>query len=85
VTATELDGLDAVVIDPPRAGASAQVKELAASNVAKIIYVSCNPQTFAKDAAHLIGGGYEFQKLTIVDQFIWSAHVELVGIFQKTR
>ncbi len=85
MTAHELDGLDAVVIDPPRAGAQAQVRELAQSNVPTIIYVSCNPQSFAKDAVHLIAGGYEFQKLTIVDQFIWSAHVELVGIFQKTR
>lgn len=79
----ELRGVDCVILDPPRAGAAAQVRELAESEIAKIVYVSCNPQSFAKDAAVLTEGGYKLQSLTMVDQFIWSAHTELVGIFSK--
>jgi 23S rRNA (uracil1939-C5)-methyltransferase len=81
LTPTELARFDAVVLDPPRAGAREQVGELAASNVPRIAYVSCNPQTFARDAAVLIAGGYALSAVTPVGQFRWSTHVELVGAF----
>lgn len=79
----ELDGVDCVVLDPPRAGALEQVRELAGSDIARIVYVSCNPQSFARDAAVLADGDYVLERLTIVDQFIWSTHTEIVGVFQK--
>lgn len=82
-TPSELNKFDAVVIDPPRAGAMAQARELASSDVPKIVYVSCNPQSFAKDAKALEEGGYTMSALTIVDQFVWSAHTELVAVFEK--
>ncbi|NCU20706.1 hypothetical protein EOM89_08210 [Candidatus Falkowbacteria bacterium] len=75
----ELARFDAVVIDPPRAGAAAQVAELAASAVPVIAYVSCNPVTFARDARVLTGAGYLIDWILPVDQFRWSAHVELVA------
>eukprot|EP01036_Dinobryon_divergens_P007636 gene7636-10187_t len=68
---------DVVVFDPPRAGAEAQSRELAKSKVKTIVAVSCEPKTFARDAAILIAGGYRLEKVTPVDQFAWSAHVEL--------
>jgi 23S rRNA (uracil1939-C5)-methyltransferase len=74
---------DVVVFDPPRAGAEAQSRELAKSNVKTIVAVSCEPKTFARDAAILIAGGYRLEKVTPVDQFAWSAHVELVGVFKR--
>jgi 23S rRNA (uracil1939-C5)-methyltransferase len=79
----ELKGFDAVVFDPPRAGAEAQAKELARSAVKTVVGVSCEPRTFARDAAILIAGGYRLDKLTPVDQFAWSDHVELVGVFRR--
>ncbi len=80
----ELAGLDCVVLDPPRAGAAAQVAELAYSSVPRIIYVSCNPQSFARDAAVLVKeGGYALKKLTVVDQFIWSPHTEVAALFTR--
>jgi 23S rRNA (uracil1939-C5)-methyltransferase len=74
---------DAAVIDPPRAGADAQMRALADSKIGTIAAVSCNPATFARDARHLIEGGYVMGALTIVDQFRWSPHVELVARFDK--
>ena len=74
---------DAVVFDPPRAGAAAQVEMLAQSSVPVIVGVSCNPATFARDARTLIDGGYKLASVTPVDQFLWSPHIELVGIFHK--
>jgi len=71
------------VIDPPRAGAAAQVAALAASDVARIVHVSCNPDTFARDAATLVAGGYAMGPVTVVDQFRWSPHVELVAAFAR--
>ena len=79
----ELNRYDCVVLDPPRAGAKAQAEKLAASSVSKIIYVSCNPATFARDAAILVKGGYAFKSLQGIDQFIWSAHLECVGVFTR--
>ncbi|WP_136636119.1 class I SAM-dependent RNA methyltransferase [Pseudooceanicola onchidii] len=80
----EFRKIDAVVIDPPRAGAEAQVTELAHSGVPVIAHVSCNPVTFARDAARLIAAGYRMGPVTVVDQFRWSAHVELVAGFRLT-
>ena len=82
--ADELTGFDAVVIDPPRAGAEAQVATLAKSAVPVIASVSCNSVTFARDAKVLVQAGYVLTSIQIVDQFRWSSHVELVGRFQRT-
>ncbi len=79
----EFKGFDAVVIDPPRAGAEAQVAELARADVPRIAAVSCNPVTFARDAATLIAAGYRLDRLTVVDQFRWSTHIELVAGFSR--
>ena len=79
----ELEKFDAVVIDPPRAGAEAQVAELAKSNVMDIAYVSCNPTTFARDAAVLVSAGYQLNWVQTVDQFRWSSHIELAAHLSK--
>jgi 23S rRNA (uracil1939-C5)-methyltransferase len=79
----ELNQYDAVVFDPPRAGAEAQARELARSKVKTVVGVSCEPKTFARDAAILVAGGYRLVEVTPVDQFAWSMHVELVGVFRR--
>ena len=83
LTFQELKNFDAVVFDPPRAGAKAQSEMLAKARVKRIVAVSCNPATFARDARTLVDGGYDLAAVTIVDQFIWSAHVELVAEFRR--
>jgi 23S rRNA (uracil1939-C5)-methyltransferase len=83
LTFQELKNFDAVVFDPPRAGAKAQSEMLAKARVKRVVAVSCNPATFARDARTLIDGGYDLAAITIVDQFIWSAHVELVAEFRR--
>jgi 23S rRNA (uracil1939-C5)-methyltransferase len=75
----ELAQFDAVVLDPPRQGAEAQARELATSPVATVVAVSCNATTFARDAKLLIEGGYRLIEVTPVDQFRYSAHVEIVA------
>jgi 23S rRNA (uracil1939-C5)-methyltransferase len=75
----ELDRFGAVILDPPRAGAEEQVKQLAASAVPAIAYVSCNPASFARDAKLLVAGGYRLDWVQAVGQFRWSTHVELAG------
>jgi len=77
----ELAAFDAVVLDPPRAGAEAQVAELARAKPPVIAYVSCNPVTFARDAKTLVQAGYSLNWVQVVDQFRWSAHVELAAAF----
>ncbi|WP_135075657.1 RsmD family RNA methyltransferase [Terasakiella sp. SH-1] len=79
----ELDKYDAVLFDPPRAGAREQAEALAESNIPLIIAISCNPATFGRDANALLKGGYHIDKLMPVDQFIWSDHVEVAAIFRK--
>jgi 23S rRNA (uracil1939-C5)-methyltransferase len=79
----ELNAHDAVVFDPPRAGAEAQSRELARSKVKTVVAVSCEPRTFARDAAILTAGGYRLERVTPVDQFAWSMHVEVVGVFRR--
>jgi 23S rRNA (uracil1939-C5)-methyltransferase len=79
----ELAGLDAVVFDPPRAGAEAQARALAGSAVGVVVAVSCNPNTFGRDAKILSEGGYALTALWPVAQFRWSSHVELVARFER--
>ncbi|KQZ97505.1 class I SAM-dependent RNA methyltransferase [Agrobacterium sp. CNPSo 3708] len=81
--AKELKLYDAVVFDPPRAGAEAQCKELARSTVKKIVAVSCNPLSFARDLSILVEGGYRITSVTPIDQFLWSPHVEAVATLEK--
>jgi 23S rRNA (uracil1939-C5)-methyltransferase len=83
LVAAELRRFDAVVFDPPRQGAQAQARELAASQVPLIVAVSCNAGTFARDAAELVRGGYRLVEVTAVDQFRYSAHVEIVGRLER--
>jgi 23S rRNA (uracil1939-C5)-methyltransferase len=83
LTRAEAAGYDAIVFDPPRAGAEAQVRELAATAVPALVGVSCNPVTFARDARILADGGYRLDSVQVVDQFTWSHHVELVAAFSK--
>lgn len=83
MAAKELARFDAAVLDPPRAGAASQVRELGKSRVPVIAYVSCNPATFARDAKTLIDAGFTLENVTPVDQFLWSPHVELVGEFHR--
>ena len=71
------------MFDPPRAGAAAQVAELAPSRVPRIVYASCDPGSFARDARTLAEGGYRLEKLLPIDQFLWSVHVELIALFAK--
>jgi 23S rRNA (uracil1939-C5)-methyltransferase len=75
----ELNKFDAVILDPPRAGAEAQVAELAQSAVKTIAMVSCNPVTFARDARKLVDAGFSVDWVQVVDQFRWSTHVECVS------
>lgn len=79
----ELRKFDAAVIDPPRAGAEAQIATLAASEIKVIAMVSCNPVTFARDAVTLQKAGFDLNWIQVVDQFRWSAHVEVVGNFTR--
>ena len=81
----ELADLDAVVLDPPRAGAKAQAERLARTKIARVVMVSCNPATLARDLAILVAGGYRLVAVTPVDQFVLSAHVEAVAVLDRPR
>lgn len=85
LTRAEAEHYDAIVFDPPRAGAEAQVKELAATAVPVLVAVSCNPVTFARDARILVDGGYRLASVQVIDQFTFSHHVELVAAFSKKQ
>lgn len=74
---------DVVVLDPPRAGAEAQVREIAASKLKRVVYVACDPRTFARDAAILVQAGFRLEGLVAVDQFAWSTHIELAATFTR--
>jgi len=80
----ELEKFDAILFDPPRAGAKEQAVEIAKSNIPVVIAISCNPSTFGRDAAAMIEGGYTLEKVMPVDQFTWSAHVEIAAVFRKS-
>ncbi len=79
----ELKPFDCVVFDPPRAGARAQAEMLAKSRVPTIVAVSCDPGSLARDARILVDGGYRLESETPIDQFVWSAHVEMVAVFRR--
>ena len=81
--ASELARFDAVVLNPPRPGATAQVQALAQSAVPNVLYVSCNPASFARDARILVDGGYRLTRVVPLDQFLWSPHVELFARFAR--
>jgi 23S rRNA (uracil1939-C5)-methyltransferase len=83
LTARELARYDAVVLDPPRAGAKAQAEALAGSKVPKIVMVSCNPGTCARDLRILVDGGYRITRVVPVDQFLFSPHIELVAELER--
>lgn len=83
LAATELDRFGAVVFDPPAAGARAQAEAIAASRVPKIVAVSCNPATLGRDARILIDGGYRLVRVLPVDQFLFSAEIEVVATFER--
>ncbi|WP_455478599.1 class I SAM-dependent RNA methyltransferase [Bartonella sp. B10] len=79
----ELKCFDSVVFDPPRAGAEEQVRELAKTTIPRIIAISCNPATFARDLSILVAGGYQIEKIIPIDQFLWSPHVEIISVLSK--
>lgn len=83
LTAGELVPNKVVVLDPPRQGAEAQARELGHSGATRIVYVSCSPATFARDAAILLASGFKLARVVPVDQFRYSAHIELVGVFDR--
>ena len=83
LTVQNLNQYDVVIMDPPRAGAQAQSKEIAKSKVVRVIYVSCNPTSFMRDADILMRGGYEMTTAIPVDQFVGSSHWEIFSVFQK--
>lgn len=74
---------DAVVLDPPRAGAEAQVRELALTKIKTVVMIACDARTFARDAAHLVQAGFMLDDLMVVDQFLWSSHVEIAATFRR--
>ena len=76
---------DGVILDPPRAGAEDQSKQLARSDVPRVAAVSCNPATMARDLRILIDGGYRLTSVTPIDQFLWSPHVEAVALLEKPK
>jgi 23S rRNA (uracil1939-C5)-methyltransferase len=81
----EINRFDAVVFDPPRAGCEAQAFEMARAKAGVLISVSCNPATFSRDARVLVDGGYWLRSIQVIDQFAWSHHVEVVGVFTKDK
>jgi 23S rRNA (uracil1939-C5)-methyltransferase len=83
--ARELAAFDAVLVDPPRAGALEQARALAASAVPLVVSISCNAATFARDARILIDGGFQLESVTPLDQFRFSAHVEIAAVFRRSR
>ena len=83
--ARELAAFDGLVFDPPRAGAEEQVREIAKTNIPRIVAVSCNPVTLARDLSILVDGGYHIEKVVPIDQFLWSPHVESVALLNKRK
>ncbi len=83
LTETELGEFDAVCLDPPRSGALAQVQNLAPARIKRVAYVSCDADTFARDARVMIEGGYSLTAVLPVDQFLWSSHIELAASFRR--
>ena len=85
LTAAELSGFAAVILDPPHGGAAAQIPAIAQSGVARVIYVSCDPVSLGRDARVLREAGYALTKVVPIDQFLWSARLEAVAVFHARR
>jgi 23S rRNA (uracil1939-C5)-methyltransferase len=83
ISAKELSAFTAVVLDPPHAGAAAQIGQIAAARVPTVVYVSCNPATLSRDARVLLSAGYKLVAATAIDQFLWSARLESVSVFRR--
>jgi len=83
LTVTELNRFDAVLLDPPRQGAEAQIREIARSKLGTVVYVSCAPGTFARDARILVEAGFGIERIVPVDQFLWSGHLEKIAAFRR--
>ena len=81
--AAEISRFSSILLDPPRAGAREQVAQIAASEVSRVAYVSCNPSSWARDAKTLVEAGFKLEKLRPVGQFRWSTHVELTSLFTR--
>ena len=79
----ELKKFSVAIIDPPRAGAADQIEAIATSKLSRLVHISCNPATFARDAARLVRAGFDLGRIAVVDQFRWSPHVELVATFAR--
>ena len=82
---TELVDIDAVVFDPPRAGAASQCETIARSKVPVVCAVSCNPATLARDCRILVDAGYKIERVVPIDQFVWSPHVEAVAVLRRGK
>jgi 23S rRNA (uracil1939-C5)-methyltransferase len=82
---SELSKFDVVILDPPRLGAKAQALQLAKSDIQRVVYVSCNPTSFARDARILCDSGFRLRRVVPIDQFLWSAHVELVAFLERDK
>lgn len=80
---SELKPFDAILLDPPRQGAEAQMREIAKSKIGRMVYVSCDPESFARDAKTAVDAGFKLTRVTPVDQFKYSSHVELVAVFGR--
>lgn len=83
LSARELNKFDTAIINPPRNGATPQIKEIAKSNLGKLIYVSCNPKTFFADTKFLLDSNFKIKKLYALDQFYLTKHLEIIGVFTK--
>jgi 23S rRNA (uracil1939-C5)-methyltransferase len=83
LVAAELSGIETAVLNPPRQGAAAQAHAFAQSTLGRVVYVSCNPATFARDARTLCDAGFRLRRVVPVDQFRYAAHVEIVGTFDR--
>lgn len=81
----ELERFECIVFDPPRAGAEKQVHELAKTTIPRVVAISCNPVTFARDLSLLIAGGYIVEQIIPIDQFLWSPHVEIIALLSKRK
>ena len=83
LTRADLKRFDAAIIDPPRAGAEAQTRELAASSLKRVAMVSCNAQTFARDLRLMLDANWRITRITPIDQFLWSPHIEIVAQLRR--
>ena len=84
LTSQELNGADAVVMNPPRAGAEKQTHELARSGVKRVVYISCNAESFARDCKHLVDNGFQIREIVPVDQFMWTPHIEVMAYLERS-